>query len=181
MRKQHPNFPALSETEIAQGIAALKETCADFNITLKPDGVGYTRVYIDDAGETQGGWIVEFDQAMKDRLSQSKLTRWHKIGAISDETLAGINITITGLARALRSRGATRKLLVDDQIKKTAAALAAYNSAGVLSDDDLALCIKHFRELDVKIKSDPMLCLVRPYVTLNLTVLEGYHEARRHK
>lgn len=183
MRK---NEIVLSAEEIADGIEKINHALLQVGLRCNEGDVGYETVYTDDRGETQGGWYAEFDKKSRDKLRESKKVSWRNTGMISGDTLDSILRTAASLK--FRNYG---KEPSPTQIKKvvhmmtkegaTQRALEIYNSAAPLSDDDLKLCIEHFRSLEALIKVDPMLKLAQPYVVNNLYQLENYLHARKSK
>lgn len=176
----------LSAADIATGIICINEALAKLGLHCEPDGVGYETVYTDSHGETQGGWYANFDKKSREKLRDSKQVSWRTVGMLSGDTIDSILRTIASLKFRNHAKEPTPLQLrvaenIQNKVEATKRALEVFNSAAPLSDDDLRLCINHFNDLDKMIKADPMLVLARPYVTMNLQVLEGYKEARKRK
>lgn len=187
--KTTPKKVELSVRQVIAGQTQIRDICVQYGITLTPDGAGYEPVFVDSMEETQGGWYAEFDKKMRERLRESKLVSWRNIGMVTDESLEGLLENIKRLGTRLRGQnrvdpetGKTKtETLIEMKIVNTKKALETFNSTGALTDAELNLCIKHYQALDLLIKTDPMLGLARPYVSLNLQVLEGYKDARKGK
>lgn len=180
------NEVVLSKEEIADGIGRINHALLLVGLRCNEGDVGYETLYTDDRGETQGGWYAEFDKKSRDKLRQSKQVSWRNTGMISGDTLDSILRTAASLKfrnhakepSQSQVKKAAHAMTKEGAIKK---ALEIYNSAEPLSDDDLKLCIDHFRALEALIKVDPMLNLAKPYVTNNLYQLENYLHARKSK
>ena len=176
----------LSAADIATGIICINGALEKHGLSCAVGDVGYETVYTDDHGETQGGWYAEFDKKSREKLRESKVVHWRNTGMIGGDTIDEILKTIAALRFRNRIKEPTplqvRKAETAlSKVEATKEALARYNSTEPLSDDDLRLCIEHFRTLDKAVQVDPMLALCKLHVSLNLETLLGYKEARKRK
>lgn len=180
------NEIVLSKKEIDEGIDKIQHALILLNLRCEPGDIGYETVYTDEYGETQGGWYAEFDKKSRDKLRESKQVSWRNTGMVGGDTLAEILAVIDDLKYRNHTKAPSQLQLkvsnnIQARMKATSAALLEYNSAQPLTDDNLRLCLTHFRELDRLVKTDPMLALAKPYVAMNMQVLEGYQQARKRK
>lgn len=180
------NEVVLSASEVANGVDKINQALLEVGLRCNIGDVGYEPTYTDDLGETQGGWYAQFDKKSRDKLRQSKQVSWHNTGMIGGDTLEEILKVIACLKFRNHKKEPTlvqveKVMYTMTKEGATKKALEVYNSAEPLSDEDLKLCIDHFRTLEELIKVDPMLKLAQPYVVNNLYQLENYLHARKSK
>lgn len=180
------NEIVLTKKEIDEGVEKINHALLLIGLRCNEGDVGYETVYTDDHGETQGGWYAEFDKKTRDKLRESKQVSWRNTGMIGGDTLEDILNVIASLKFRNHTKEPTVLQLktaqnIKNEVEATKQALANYNSAKPLSDEDLRLCIKHFTALDKAVQADPMLALCKLHVSLNLETLKGYKEARKRK
>lgn len=180
------NEVVLTKKEIEEGVEKIQYALLQIGLRCNPGDIGYETVYTDDSNTTQGGWYAEFDKKSREKLRESKQVSWRNTGMVGGDTLTEILAVIDDLKYRNHTKAPSQLQLkvsnnIQARMKATSAALLEYNSAQPLTDDNLRLCLTHFRELDRLVKTDPMLSLAKPYVAMNLQVLEGYQQARKRK